>query len=101
RAGGARLLARPGDLVAAGPAGAIGERCPEQPTGLVYVAYPECHLVAAVDAGTGEVQAGIQFGAGGAVSLTGPGVTCPVQCGDEALADPIAADPIGRPTNVL
>ena len=35
--------------------------CPERASGLVYVAYPACHWVAAVNAETGEVAAGVQF----------------------------------------
>jgi hypothetical protein len=107
-AGGERLLARPGALAAFGQTGAIGEACPETPTGIVYVAYPSCHLVAAIDAATGEVRAGVSFGDGGAISITDGAVSCPAECGDASLdvmahggepdAGPSMVDGVGRPT---
>src|SRR5690606_29140386 len=69
-AGGAPLLARPRALVVDQPATLEPATCPERPRGVGYVAYPECHLVAAVDLGSGEVLAGVSFADGGAIAIT-------------------------------
>jgi hypothetical protein len=58
----------------------IGVECPAEPEGLVYVAYPQCHLVAAVRAATGTIEAGLVFNADGTVAITDGNVSCPAEC---------------------
>ena len=66
--------------------GTIGAECPAQPTGLAYVAYPSCHLVAAVDLASGTIVGGIQYDASGTPSVLPDGnVTCPDECGGQAV----------------
>ena len=40
------------------PSTEFGFRCEAEPDGIVYVAYPRCNLVAAVETSTGNVLAG-------------------------------------------
>ncbi|MEZ4366928.1 MAG: hypothetical protein R2939_11645 [Kofleriaceae bacterium] len=87
---GAEILARPAAMVAEPPAGTIGTACGADPTGVVYVAYPGCHLVAAVEPATGAIVAGIQFGADGTPAIVDGDVTCPGECGG---AEPATAGP--------
>jgi hypothetical protein len=85
---GETILAKPAAMIAepgTDDLADIGRECPAEPSGLFYVAFPSCHLVAAVDA-TGAIQQGIQFAADGTVTLTGPDVSCPAECGD--MRDP-------------
>ncbi len=81
------VLARPAAMAATPYDPAVGAGCPAEPEGLVWIAYPECHLVAAVRIATGRIEAGVRFTAGGTVELTDGNVSCPAQCG--------AGDPIG------
>lgn len=84
---GAELLARPAAMVAADLLSPIGVACPAVPQGLVYIAYPDCHAVAAVDAATGNVVSSIRFDATGTPTVVaGGGLACPRQCG---ARDPI------------
>jgi hypothetical protein len=63
----------------------IGQTCPAKPAGYVYVAYPSCHVVAAVNAATGKIEKGILFAADGTASIVdGAAVTCPDECAGEA-----------------
>lgn len=78
---GVPISARPAAMVAEPPAGTIGMACPAVPTGLVYVAYPSCHLVAGIDTATGQVVTGIQYDDQGVASITSGDVTCPDDCG--------------------
>lgn len=78
-AAGEPLRAKPAAIVAEPATDVIGNRCTADATGLVYVAYPSCHLVAAVDASTGTVVSGIQFGDTGPTLVDG-NVTCPDEC---------------------
>ncbi|HEV7810973.1 MAG TPA: hypothetical protein VGO64_10255, partial [Candidatus Limnocylindrales bacterium] len=75
------IRARPSAMVAEPPAGQLGVSCPAQPGGIVYVAYPNCHLVAAVNAGTGTIVSGIKYDELGVPSLVGGDVSCPAECG--------------------
>jgi len=91
------LLARPSDLVSVDLDSPIGVECPADPQGIVYVAYPDCHAVAAVRAGTGEVVASIKFDATGTPTIDRTGdLSCPRQCGErEPITDgarPVALD---------
>ncbi|HEY3801825.1 MAG TPA: hypothetical protein VGL61_04425 [Kofleriaceae bacterium] len=78
------LRAKPAAIAVAPPAGTIGVSCPATPTGIVYVAYPSCHLVAAIDASSGTVVAGIQLDVNGAPTVLAAAdvatVTCPDEC---------------------
>ena len=89
-ASGVALRAKPAAMVAEPPGGTIGVACPAQPTGLVYVAYPSCHLVAAVDVSSGTIVAGIQYDASGTANIVDGNVTCPDECGGGGV---IAAGP--------
>ncbi len=74
------MRAKPAAIVSAPPAGTIGVMCPANPTGLVYVAYPSCHLVAAIDSSSGTVVGGVQFDATGLATVVDGTVTCPDEC---------------------
>lgn len=79
-AAGEEMLARPAAMVGDVPGGEIGFECPMQPTGIVYVAYPACHLVAAVDSSNGTIVAGIDYSSG-TPTITDGNVSCPAECG--------------------
>lgn len=79
-ASGEPLRARPAAMVGEPSSTDVGFSCPATPTSLVYIAYPSCHLVAAVDTSTGTMVAGIQFDAAGAPTLVGGDVTCVDEC---------------------
>ena len=79
------MRAKPAAMVAEPPTDVIGATCSaNQPTGTVYVAYPSCHLVAAIDTSTGTIVGGVRYdGAGVASLLTAaeiPSVSCPAEC---------------------
>lgn len=71
----------------------VGFACSATATGLAYVAYPSCHLVAGIDVATGRIEAAIRYDANGvATILTGAtldGVTCTDECsgGGGAVTD--------------
>ena len=77
-AAGERIGAKPRAVVAqpSDSSTPVGVSCPAAPDSLVYVAYPDCNMVAAVHAATGEVRAGIVFRADGTVELTDGDVGC-------------------------
>ncbi|MEO7093763.1 MAG: hypothetical protein ABI175_10970, partial [Polyangiales bacterium] len=75
-----KIRAKPAAMVGEPAGGVIGETCSSTPQGLVYVAYPSCHLVAAVDTSTGKVVAGIDY-ASGTPTVTDGNVSCPAECG--------------------
>ncbi|HET9991244.1 MAG TPA: hypothetical protein VFQ65_22090 [Kofleriaceae bacterium] len=80
-AAGAPIRARPAAMVAQPSGGTIGVACPATPTGLVYIAYPSCHLVAGVDASTGTIVNSVTFDANGIPPLGNGNVSCPDECG--------------------
>lgn len=82
---GVPLRAKPAAMVAEPPAGTVGQACSAQPTGLVYVAYPGCHLVAGIDAATGIIATGIKYDDAGVASVVGGDVTCPDECSAGAI----------------
>jgi len=84
-ASGQPMRARPAAMVGEPPSGVIGVACPAQPTGLVYVAYPSCHLVAGIDAATGTIVTGLQYD-GAIWNITDGNVTCPDECGGGGVA---------------
>ena len=94
-ASGAPLLARPAALAATDLASPVGVACPATPVGIHYVAYPDCHAVAAIDAATGRAVASIRFAADGTATIGDGELSCPRECG--------ARDPIvdgARPTSL-
>jgi hypothetical protein len=84
-AGGEPMLAKPRTLIGGPAEQTVGLECPAQATGVAYVAYPACHLVAAVDMATGVIQAGIQFAEDGTATLTDGAVSCPQECGSGSI----------------
>jgi hypothetical protein len=58
-AAGEPVGAAPRAMVGAPGPAEVGVECPAAPDGLVYIAYPDCNMVAAVSTATGEVVAGI------------------------------------------
>lgn len=76
-----KVRAKPAAMVGEPAGGVIGETCSATPTGLVYVAYPGCHLVAAIDSSTGRIVAGIDY-ASGTPTVTDGNVSCPAECGE-------------------
>jgi hypothetical protein len=87
-AAGERLRARPAAMAFEPAGGVIGDECPATPTGLAYIAYPSCHLVAAVDVSTGTIVTAISFDAAGVPTVIPNGsVSCPAEC-DGAAATP-------------
>jgi hypothetical protein len=100
-AGGAKILARPAAVAAEPQSGAIGAMCPSTPQGLLYIAYPDCHRIAAIDTSTGTAVASLLFTddadptKGVDVAVTDGNFTCPAQCG---AGDPITDGP--RPTSL-
>ncbi len=94
-ASGDPVLARPVHMVAEPQTTDVGYACPDDPQGVVYVAYPDCNLVAAIDPATGTIVSGIRFG-DGTVEITDGNVTCDAECGDGALT-PTARQAIGGP----
>ncbi len=79
-AAGEEMLARPATMVGDAPGGTIGTACPGTATGIVYIAYPSCHLVAAVDSATGTIVSGIDYSTG-TPTITDGNVSCPAECG--------------------
>ena len=63
RAGAAR------QLVAGPPGGELGFACPDTPQGVVWLAYPDCHAVAAVSLADGTVMSTVRFAADGTASI--------------------------------
>ncbi len=79
-AAGEEILARPAAMVGSPPGGDLGFACPAEPTGVVYLAYPSCHLVAAVDSASGTIVGGIDYSSG-TPTITDGNVSCPAECG--------------------
>ncbi len=82
-AAGQQILAKPAAMVGQPPGGIIGQACPATATGLAYVAYPGCHLVAAIDTSSGTIVDGIDYSSGTPTWLAGAtaNLTCPDECG--------------------
>ncbi len=81
-AAGVPIRAKPIAMVAEPQTDVIGKRCAEAAAGIVYIAYPNCHLVAAVDASNGTVVGGISFDATGAQTILTDvsSLTCVDEC---------------------
>ncbi|HSK05306.1 MAG TPA: hypothetical protein VK932_28855 [Kofleriaceae bacterium] len=87
-ASGTPIRARPAAMVGEPSGQDIGNMCPAKPRGLAYIAYPSCHLVAAVDTATGTIVSGIQYDAAGTATIVGGDVTCPDECGGGGAVTP-------------
>ncbi len=99
---GAPILAKPRSIVAQPPSGDEpngiddGNVCAAAPESLVYVAYPDCNMVAAVDAGTGAVRAGVAFAADGRPVITDSTISCAAtSCGTDVEAPVVVAPDAG------
>lgn len=71
------------------PSETIGVDCASAPAGRVYVTFPECNLVAAIDSGTGQMEAGIRVLEDGNAEITDGNVTCPNQCGTGSVSNAV------------
>lgn len=95
-AAGQPIRAKPAAIVAEPAGGTIGVGCPMTATGLAYIAYPNCHLVAGVDLATGTIVTGVQYDATGVPTLLANGnVSCPDECGSAPTTPgvrPVALD---------
>ena len=93
-AGGRPIRSKPAAMVTEPKDEVIGNFCPSQAPGapspvmaqgLVYIAYPSCHLVAGVDLATGRVVTGVQFTSSAAPTILTPAaidaLSCPEECG--------------------
>jgi hypothetical protein len=98
---GVPLRAKAAAMVMEPPGGTIGVECPMAPTGIALVAYPSCHLVAAIDTSTATVVGGLSFSATGVATKIDPAtVTCPDECNAGALTPgvrPVALDLVDDP----
>lgn len=94
-AAGEPIRARPAAMAFQPPGGIIGNACPAAPSGIAYVAYPSCHLVAGVDVSTGTIVTGIQFDDQGVPTVTDGNVSCPSECDN-----PMAVTPGVRPVAI-
>lgn len=91
---GTLMRAKPAAMVAEPNGTTVGLTCPMAPTGLVYVAYPSCGLVAAVDLSdgqSGKIVAGIQFDAAGAPTVLSGDALTNLTCVDECAGAPLPA----------
>ena len=82
--------AKPSAIVVSPQTTEVGNECPAQPTGIAYVAYPDCNLVAAVDLSTGVITGGLRFLPDGSAVVTDGNVSCRSQCGGGVAAPPDA-----------
>jgi len=80
------IHARPAAMVAEPQLDTIGKACPATETGasgVVYIAYPSCHLVAAVDTADGTVVGGVTYDAAGTPSILQAADLATLSCPDE------------------
>lgn len=92
-AAGEPIGAKPHSMVGDPRAATVGVECPSRAQGLLYITYPDCGLVAAVDAASGEVLAGVLFHEDGSVEITDGHVGCTGGCG-EVVPPPGQPEPI-------
>jgi hypothetical protein len=98
-AAGVPIHAKPAAMAGEPSSNVVGKACAATASGLVYVAYPSCHLVAAVDTSTGQIVNGIRYDAGVPTIVDG-NVTCPDECGGAAVTTdtrPVALDLFQEP----
>ena len=92
---GVPVRARPAAMIAEEQTPTLGLECPAEPTGLFYIAYPDCHAVAAVRAVDGKVLASIRFDASGVATIADGELQCAAECDGEAVtagARPVTLD---------
>ncbi len=78
---GAPVLAKPADIAGGPTVGEAGFVCPDSPQGLAWIAYPDCHAVAAVELASGQVRSTIRFGADGTAAIGDGELACLDECG--------------------
>ncbi len=99
------LLTRPRSMATGPQTEEIGNTCPLAAEGLVYISYPACNLVAAVEAATGVIQSALAFREDGTIEVASDAdfAACPVQCGDGVINvahDTGLASPQERPATL-
>lgn len=90
-ASGVPLRAKPAAMVVEPASTTIGKACPATPTGaegIVYVAYPGCRLVAAVEVATARVVGGVRFDDAGLPAILQTAELATLTCPDECSAEP-------------
>src|SRR5688572_32265488 len=89
-AAGQVINARPAAMAMEPSSGTIGVACPAAPTGLAYIAYPSCHMVAGVDVSTGTIVTAITFDATGVPTVMADptNVSCPSECDGTGMIAP-------------
>lgn len=80
-AAGEPIAAKPHSVVGDPRPGVVGVECTASPEGRLYIAYPDCHMVAVVEAATGDVVASVAFREDGTVEITDGDVGCGGTCG--------------------
>lgn len=80
-AAGDRIGAKPRAVLGDPRSAPVGFECAEEPDSLLYIAYPDCNMVAVVHAGTGQAVAGLVFRDDGGIDVTDGNVGCAAQCG--------------------
>ena len=84
--------AQPAAMAMSPQSSELANECPAEPTGIAYIALPECSLVAAVDLATGTIQGGVRFNADGTSTIVDGSVSCESECGG-GLGEPPDAGP--------
>jgi hypothetical protein len=74
------ILAKPAAMLSEPSSTTVGPQCGPTPEGLVYIAYPSCDLVAAVDTATGRMVKGIKLSKTGLPTITEGDQSCPAEC---------------------
>ncbi len=95
------ITARPAAMLLASDQGRVGAACPANPSGIAYVAYPSCHVVAAIDLATGKALSHIAFAADGTATIGAGDFTCAAECAANPLptagAQPVTIDYVRDP----
>ncbi len=83
---GTPIRAKPAAMVAEPQIDVIGKKCSDTATGVMYIAYPRCHIVAAVDTADGTLVGGVKYDIAGvatpigAAELDAVGASCVDEC---------------------
>ncbi len=96
---GTPLRAKPAAMAAQPQTAVIGNACSAESSGIVYIAYPSCQLVAGVDTATGQLVTGIQYDAAGTPLVLTDGQLDTLTCPDECVGGQ-AARPGPRPVTL-
>jgi hypothetical protein len=89
------VLSKPAAMVVQPPETDVGFVCPETAEGVFYIAYPSCHVVAAVDGSTGAILQAIELAADGTATVVdADAVSCPAECGDDRDPPTAGARPV-------